>query len=85
MFITKLAKRLNEDPQRVKDRVKALEKAQYLERVTGTMISYRLDKRNKVSKHRNHTYYSLTRKGRRHFRNKDVDLDVNLRPPYLQA
>lgn len=85
VFVTKLAKRLDSDVDTVRNAVGALREAGFLERVTGSNIEYRLDKRSKVSKHRNHAYFALTRKGRHLFRRNDVQLDVNLRPPYKQA
>lgn len=85
VFVTKLAKRLDSDVQAVKQAVDSLRHAGLLERVTGSNIEYRLDKRSKVSKHRNHAYFALTRKARHLFRRTDVQLDVNLRPPYKQA
>lgn len=84
-FINKLAKRLDSDVEPVRHAVESLRGAGYLERVTGANIEYRLDKRSKVSKHRNHAYFALTRKGRHLFRRSNVELDVNLRPPYKQA
>ncbi len=85
VFVSKLAKRLNSPAEPVRAAVEWLRTAGYLERVTGATIEYRLDKRSKVAKHRNHVYYALTRKGRHLFRRVEVDLDVNLRPPYKQA
>jgi predicted transcriptional regulator len=84
-FIKKLAARLNEDNQIISNGVKNLQRLGYLERVTKTLVDYRLDKRNKVTKHRNHTYYDLTRKGRLFMRRFNGTVDVNLRPPYKQA
>ena len=85
VFITKLAKRLNREPGEVKATVDGLRDNDLLERVTSTLVDYRLNKRSKVTKHRNHTYFDLTRKARQALRRTDLDLDVNLRPPYLQA
>ncbi len=88
VFASKLAKRLDNDPGIVRERLEALRELGYVERVKGAMIEYRLDKRSKVSKHRNHLYYSLTRKARHALRRRDTELDslgVNLRPPYKQA
>lgn len=84
-FVNKLAKRLNAAPENVREAVSVLQGQGLLERVTGANIEYRLDKRTKVAKHRNHAYFGLTRKGRHLFRRNEVDLDVNLRPPYKQA
>lgn len=84
-FVNKLAKRLNSGVDAVRRAVDALLRAGYLERVAGSTIEYHPVKRTKVSKHRNHAYYSLTRKGRHLFRRNDPGLNVNLRPPYKQA
>lgn len=84
-FIKKLAARLNEDNQILRNSVKNLQRLGYLERVTKTLIDYRLDKRNKVIKHRNHTYYDITRKGRLFMRHSNEVVEVNLRPPYKQV
>lgn len=84
-FIKKLAARLNEDNQILRNSVKNLQRLGYLERITKTLVDYRLDKRNKVTKHRNHTYYDITRKGRLFMRRFNGDVDVNLKPPYKQV
>ena len=84
-FIKKLSNRLDTNVQTVQKGVKTLQSKGYLERVTRTMVEYRINRKNKVTKHRNHTYYDLTRKGTlfmRHFHGK---VKVNLRPPYKQT
>jgi len=83
-FVKKLSARLNENPHTVRSSVERLQSTSYLERVSGTLVEYRLNKRNKVTKHRNHTYYDLTRKGRLFMRNFHGKVEVNLRPPYKQ-
>lgn len=85
VFITKLAKRLNRDVESVRQSVGRLKNHKYLERVGSPLVEYRLGKRSKVTKHRNHTYFDLTRKGRLLFRDKSIQIKVNLRPPYKQA
>jgi len=84
-FIKKLAARLNENNEILRNSIKNLQRLGYLERVTKTLVDYRLDKRNKVTKHRNHTYYDLTRKGRLCIRQFHGKIEVNLRPPYKQV
>jgi predicted transcriptional regulator len=84
-FIKKLSTRLNEGNEILRNSVKTLQRLGYLERVTKTLVDYRLDKRNKVTKHRNHTYYDLTRKGRLFMRQFHGKIEVNLRPPYKQV
>ncbi len=88
VFASKLAKRLNNGVEPVRQGLESLLEQGYLERVTGALVEYRLDKRSKVSKHRNHLYYTLTRKARLSLRGRDHELDaldLNLRPPYKQA
>lgn len=88
VFLTKLAKRLDSEVEPVRQGLNSLLEQGYLERVTGALVEYRLDKRSKVSKHRNHRYYALSRKGRQALRRRDPELDaldLNLRPPYRQA
>jgi len=84
-FNKKLTIRLNKDMQIVRNSIKKLQRLGYLKRVTKTLVDYRLDKRNKVTKHRNHTYYDLTRKGRLFMRQFNGTVEVNLRPPYKQV
>ena len=83
-FIKKLSARMDNDIQTLQKSVEALQRMEYLERVSGTMVEYRLNRRNKIIKHRNHTYYDLTRKGRLFMRNFQGKVQVNLRPPYKQ-
>ncbi|MEW6053762.1 MAG: DUF2250 domain-containing protein [Nitrospirota bacterium] len=85
VFAKKLSSRLNEDITAVTRCIKRLEAAGLLERMTGTMVDYRIDRRNRVTKHRNHTYYDLTRKGRLFMRNFRGRPQVDLRPPYRQV
>jgi predicted transcriptional regulator len=84
-FIKKLAARLNEDIHTMRKSVMNLQRNEYLERVTSTLVEYRIDRKNKVTKHRNHTYYDLSRKGKLFIRNFHGKVDVNLRPPYKQV
>ena len=46
-FIKKLATRVNEDSQMLRNSVKNLQRLGYVERVTKTLVDYRLDKRNR--------------------------------------
>mgnify|MGYP001820101211 CR=1 FL=1 len=84
-FTAKLASRLNQEMQTIKRNIRNLLKEGYIERVSGTMVGYSLEKRNRVIKHRNHTYYDLTRKGRLLIRQFHGKIEVNLRPPYKQV
>jgi DNA-binding MarR family transcriptional regulator len=81
VFTKKLSARLDEDIQTVQKNVETLQHKGYLVRVTRTLVDYRINKRNKVTKHRNHTYYDLTRKGRLLMRQFRCRVEVNLKPP----
>jgi predicted transcriptional regulator len=85
VFTKKLATRLNMDIQIVQKNIETLQHKGYLERVTRTLVDYRINRRNKVTKHRNHTYYDLTRKGRLLLRHFSGAVEVNLKPPYKQV
>jgi predicted transcriptional regulator len=84
-FTKKLATRVHNNIQVINECIKNLQHTGYLERVSGTLIDYRINKRNKVTKHRNHTYYDLTRKGRLFMRQFKGKVEVNLRPPFKQV
>ena len=84
-FAAKLASRLNQELQTLKGHIRTLQDEGYVERVQGTIVDYRPEKGQRVRKHRNHTYYQLTRKGKRMMRNFQGRIEVNLRPPYMQA
>lgn len=84
-FIKKLTARLNENLQTIRNSVEHLQNTGYLERVSGTLVEYRINRRNKVTKHRNHTYFDLTRKGRLFMRHFSGTMEVNLKPPYKQV
>ncbi|WP_300341199.1 MULTISPECIES: DUF2250 domain-containing protein [unclassified Fusobacterium] len=62
-FISKLANRILENQNLVKECVKKLVAEKILERVENIMVSYKTKEANTVTKHRNHTYYKLTKKG----------------------
>lgn len=85
VFEAKLAKRLDVTVPEIREAIRLLQDKGYVERVKSTLVHYRLNKRNKVTKHRNHTYYGLTRLGRHYFRRGRERPEVNLRPPYKQA
>jgi predicted transcriptional regulator len=85
VFTKRLTARLNDDIQTVQKNIETLQHKGYLERVTRTLVDYRINKRNKVTKHRNHTYYDLTRKGRLFMRYFSGTVEVNLKPPYKQV
>lgn len=62
-FISKLANRILENQNEVRTCVKTLIKNKVLERVENIMVEYKTKDENVVVKHRNHTYYRLTRLG----------------------
>jgi predicted transcriptional regulator len=84
-FTKKLTARLNENLQTIRSSVEHLQNTGYLERVSNKLVEYRINKRNKVTKHRNHTYYDLSRKGRLFMRHFQETVEVNLTPPYKQV
>ncbi|WP_163327879.1 DUF2250 domain-containing protein [Desulfurobacterium thermolithotrophum] len=84
-YIKKLCQRLQEDFDIIRKHIKKLEQLGYLERVSGRLVEYRIDRKNKVTKHRNHTYYNVTRKGRHFIRNTKIDVTVDLKPPYKRT
>lgn len=62
-FISKLANRILENQNEVRDCIRKLIKEKLLERVENIMVEYKTKEANIVVKHRNHTYYKLTRLG----------------------
>lgn len=64
-FISKLANRILENQYNVKLAVDNLIKNGILERVENLMVSYKTKNNNVVIKHRNHTYYDLTKEGKK--------------------
>lgn len=64
-FISKLANRMLENQNDVRECVKKLSKEKILERVENIMVEYKTKEDNVVVKHRNHTYYKLTKLGER--------------------
>ena len=83
VYIKKLSERLQKDFDTIRTHIKKLRSVDYIERVSCRMVDYRINRKNKVIKHRNHTYYDLTRKGRQLMRSmRDNDMNVNLKAPY---
>ncbi len=62
-FISKLANRILENQNEVREYIRILIKDKILERVENTMVEYKTRESNVVVKHRNHTYYKLTKNG----------------------
>ncbi|MGL4970097.1 MAG: hypothetical protein ACRC45_00510 [Cetobacterium sp.] len=62
-FISKLANRILENQNDVRDTVKKLVLEKVLQRVQNVMVNYKTKENNVVTKHRNHTYFELTKLG----------------------
>jgi len=83
VYIKKLSERLQKDFDTIRMHIKELQDIGYVERVSSRIVDYRVGRKNKVTKHRNHTYYDLTRKGRQLMRSMgNVDINMNLKAPY---
>jgi len=67
-----------------RDRLEALRLQGLIERVPGRIVEYRHRRRLKSTKHRNHTYYDLTRAGKALLREMEASspTDLNLTFPY---
>lgn len=72
-FISKLANRILENQNEVRECVRHFVKEKILERVENIMVSYKTKDDNVVVKHRNHTYYQLTKKGKRLVKEIEVE------------
>lgn len=75
-FISKLANRILENQNEVRECVKKFVAEKILERVENVMVSYKTKEDNVVIKHRNHTYYKLTKKGEKLA--KEIELEEKL-------
>jgi predicted transcriptional regulator len=84
-YIKKLGQRMHEDFETIRQHTKKLQRLGFIERVSGRIVDYQINRRNKATKHRNHTYYDVTRKGRQFIRNTEIDVDVDLKPPYKRT
>ncbi|WP_300394621.1 DUF2250 domain-containing protein [Fusobacterium sp.] len=80
-FISKLANRILENQNLVKESVKKLVAEKILERVENVMVSYKTKEENVVTKHRNHTYYKLTKKGEQLVKNINLE-DIEVREAF---
>lgn len=70
--------------EEVRERLERLTAAGLLSRVSGRVVNYRQERRLKTTKHRNHTYYDLTRQGKAVLRALEAagEVDLNLHFPY---
>ncbi len=67
-----------------KEDLENLNRKGFIQKVEGRIVEYRHKRRFKNTKHRNHTYYDLTRRGKLILRaiEKYEDIDLNLKPRY---
>lgn len=81
-FISKLANRILENQNEVRESIRALIKNKVLERVENIMVEYKTKEENVVVKHRNHTYYKLTKFGERKAKELDENMEFELREAF---
>jgi predicted transcriptional regulator len=75
-----LATRFNMDITVMRDRLEHLESIQFIERVEGRIVKY-YHRRMKSVKHRNHTYYMISREGDHFLREQDHVPDIVWKKP----
>ncbi|MGL4307646.1 MAG: hypothetical protein ACRC0W_02635 [Cetobacterium sp.] len=76
-FISKLSNRILENQNVVTEKIKKMQKEKILQRVENIMVTYKTKEQNKVIKHRNHTYYQLTKLGEKLAKEvEEVQLDL---------
>lgn len=81
-FISKLANRILENQHDVRECVKSLVERKILERVENIMVSYKTKEDNVVIKHRNHTYYKLTKLGEKEAKSLELDNEFEIREAF---
>ncbi len=81
-FISKLANRILENQQNVKIAVDKLVVTGILERVENLMVSYKTKDNNVVIKHRNHTYYDLTKAGKKVAKTLPIEENLEIREAF---
>lgn len=81
-FISKLANRILENQTEVKECVRSFVKDKILERVENVMVSYKTKDNNIVVKHRNHTYYKLTKKGEKLAKEVEFENELKIREAF---
>lgn len=79
-----LSLRVNIPYEEARQRLENLRAAGHLERVQGRIVTYRQERRLKSTKHRNHTYYGLTRQGKATLKELEAagEVELNLSFPY---
>lgn len=81
-FISKLANRILENQNEVRESVRTLIKSKVLERVENIMVEYKTKEENVVVKHRNHTYYKLTKFGEKKAKELDENEEFEVREAF---
>lgn len=81
-FISKLANRILENQNEVRDCIRKLIKEKLLERVENIMVEYKTKEANIVVKHRNHTYYKLTRLGEKKIKELEDKHELEVREAF---
>ena len=81
-FISKLANRILENQNEVRECVRELIKEKVLERVENIMVEYKTKEDNVVTKHRNHTYYKLTKLGEKKAKELEEIEDFTVREAF---
>jgi predicted transcriptional regulator len=83
-YAKKLAEITRAAETEVRRALKRLDNKGLIQRVTAAEVTYR-EGGATITKSRNHTYFEITRKGRRVVRNMDEAPDVNLTPVYKRS
>ncbi|MGL4903042.1 MAG: DUF2250 domain-containing protein [Cetobacterium sp.] len=81
-FISKLANRILENQNDVRDTVKKLVLEKVLQRVQNVMVNYKTKENNVVTKHRNHTYFELTKLGEKVAKEMQFDEELEVREAF---
>ncbi|MGL5279455.1 MAG: hypothetical protein ACRC8M_10375 [Cetobacterium sp.] len=81
-FISKLANRILENQNEVRECIRVLIKDKILERVENIMVEYKTKEANVVVKHRNHTYYKLTKLGEKKAKELEEEHEFEVREAF---
>ncbi len=81
-FISKLANRILENQNEVRECIKKLIQNKILQRVENVMVEYKTKEENVVVKHRNHTYYKLTKLGEKKAKELEGGEDFSVREAF---
>jgi predicted transcriptional regulator len=79
-----LSLRIDIPYEEARERLERLRAAGHLARVEGRIVTYQKVRRLKATKHRNHTYYGLTRQGKAALKEFEAasTVDLSLHFPY---